>query len=253
MRREERHHLKENPLARAITNVQRALADGGARTIGVVAAVVVVVLIGGGGYFAWQSNVADKAGEQLADALIVLGREVAPPPDDTSEEEWEQPENTFPSEAVKLEAVIPQLLAVAEKYPALPAGITARYEAAAALVKLDRLDDAATHYEQVIAADSGGLHGSMARLGLAETHVLRGDYTSAVALLEPETESEEPAVPVDAVLMRIGRAYELAGQDAEALEAFTRVIDEFPFSIYFSQARQRIDALESSAATSTSG
>ena len=84
----------------------------------------------------------------------------------------------------------------------------------------------------------------MARLGLAETYVLRGDYANAVALLEPETETEKPAAPVDAVLMRLGRAHELAGQDVEALAAFTRVVEEFPFSIYLSQARQKVDALE---------
>ena len=48
---------------------------------------------------------------------------------------------------------------------------------------------------------------------------------------------------VDAVLMRLGRAHELAGQDADALAAFTRVVEEFPFSVYSSEARRKADAL----------
>ena len=58
-----------------------------------------------------------------------------------------------------------------------------------------------------------------------------------------ETEAEESDVPVDAVLMRLGRAHELAGQDADALAAFTRVVEEFPFSVYSSEARRKADAL----------
>ena len=81
------------------------------------------------------------------------------------------------------------------------------------------------------------------RLGLGETHVLRGDYDGAVELLRRETEAEESDVPVDAVLMRLGRAHELAGQDADALAAFTRVVEEFPFSVYSSEARRKADAL----------
>lgn len=250
MRREERHHLKENPVARFITQFRGAMAGGGGRVIGGIAVAVVIGLIGVGSYFAWQARQDDQAGELLADALIVLSYEVVPPDetaDETTDEPWEQPENSFPTETEKFEAVLPQLLAVADEYPEQAAGITARYEAAAVLVRIDRVEDAAGHYQQVIAADSGGIYGSMARLGLAETHVLRGEYASAVALLEPETEAEEPSVPIDAVLMRIGRAYELADQNAEAIDAFTRVVDEFPFSIYAGQARQRINALESSS------
>ena len=243
MRREERHHLKENPLATAVTQLQSSLS-GSRRTISAIVGVVALALVAGSGYVVWQTRQTDRAGERLADALIALGHEVVPPPSDTSTEDWEQPADSFPSEAAKLEAVLPQLLAVAAEYPELPAGITARYEAAAALVKLERLDEAAQQYQRVIDADGPRLHGSMARLGLAETHVLQGDFANAVAILEPETETERPAAPVDAVLMRLGRAHELAGQDVEALAAFTRVVEEFPFSIYLSQARQKVDALE---------
>ena len=253
MRREERHHLKENPVATFVTQFQRGLA-GDSRTLGGILVAIVVALVAVGGYYYWQAGQANQAGEQLSAALLRLNDEIVAPPEDTSEE-WTQPEHSFPSETARLEAVLPQLLAVADQYPNRTAGIIARYEAAAALVLLDRVDDAATQYEQVIAADQEGLHGSMARLGLAETHVLRGDYAGAVDLLQPEADAVEPSAPVDAVLMRIGRAYELAGQDTDAVSAFTRVVEEFPFSIYSSQARQKIDALESSsdAAASTSG
>lgn len=236
MRREERHHLKENPLATGLTEVQVALHRHG-RTVAVAVALVLAGALGVGGYFWWQQQRVDRAGAQLAEALLVLDGDVAAPDPGTEDAAGGE------SGEAKLEAAVERLLAVADAYPGLRPGVTARYEAAVALVGLGRPDEAAEHYQQVIAAAAGQLHGTMARLGLAETHVLRGDYDGAVELLQRETEAEESDVPVDAVLMRLGRAYELAGQDADALAAFTRVVEEFPFSVYSSEARRKTDAL----------
>ena len=44
-------------------------------------------------------------------------------------------------------------------------------------------------------------------------------------------------------LMRLGRAYVLAGQSDEALAAFTRVVEEFPVSVYYTNAQQEVETL----------
>ena len=238
MRREERHHLKENPLATGLAEFQVVLLRHG-RKLAVAVVLVLAGALGAGGYFLWQQQRIDRAGAQLAEALLVLDGDVAAPDPGTEDAAAGQVE----SEEARLEAALERLLAVADAYPSLRPGITARYEAAVALVGLGRPEEAAEHYRQVIAAAAGQLHGAMARLGLAETHVLSGDYDGAVELLQRETEAEESDVPVDAVLMRLGRAHELAGQDADALAAFTRVVEEFPFSVYSSEARRKADAL----------
>ena len=240
MRREERHHLKENPLATGLTEVQVFMHRHG-RTLAVAVVLVLAGALGAGGYFWWQQQRLDRAGEQLAEALLVLDGVVAAP--DPGAVDAADGDTGGESGEASLEAGVERLLAVADAYPGLRPGITARYEAAVALVGLGRPDEAAEHYRQVVAAAAGQLHGTMARLGLAETHVLRGDYDGAVELLQRETEAEESDVPVDAVLMRLGRAYELAGQDADALATFTRVVEEFPFSVYSSEARRKTDAL----------
>ena len=239
MRREERHHLKENPLATGLAQFQYVL-ERHTRTIAAAVVLVLAGALGAGGYFWWQQGRIDRAGALLADALLVLDSEV--PAADLNADDAAG-DAGLASEAAKLEAAVERLLAVADAYPSLRPGITARYEAAVALVGLGRPDEAAGHYQQVIDTAAGQLHATMARLGLAETHVLRGDYDGAVELLRRETEAEESEVPVDAVLMRLGRAYELAGQDADALAAFTRVVEEFPFSVYSSEARRKTDAL----------
>ena len=248
MRREERHHLKDNPLATALTRVQAALVMRG-RALAVAGAVVVAAAVAAGGYFAWQQQRASQAGELLSDALIVLESPIAAPPEtgEDADAVWEQPPGTFPSDEARLEAALESFSAAADSYPDLRSGIAARYEAAAALVELGRLDEAAAAYRQVIAAAEDPLHAAVARLGLAETRILGGDAAGAVELLEQESMEAEPAVPVDAVLMRLGHAYELGDQDTDALAAFTRVVEEFPLSIYAAEARRKADALDAAA------
>ncbi len=242
MRREERHHLKENPLATRLAQFQFVL-ERHTRTIVAAVVLVLAAALGAGGYFWWQQQQSGRAGSLLADALLVLDSDVSAPAPDAENAAAGGTGGAFASEAAKLEAAVERLLAVADAYPSLRPGITARYEAAVALVGLGRPEEAAGHYQRVIDTAADHLHGTMARLGLAETHVLRGDYDGAVELLRRETEAAESDVPVDAVLMRLGRAHELAGQDADALAAFTRVVEEFPFSVYSSEARRKADAL----------
>ena len=247
MRREERHHLKENPLAVLVAQAQDTLRVGG-RTLGVIAVVVVAGLLVIGGYFLWQQQQSDRAGDLLANAMAVRNAEVVPPLVESGEgnatdRSWEQPPNSFPSEEARLEAALPKLLAAADAYPSTPKGITARFQAATALVALGRLEEADAQYLQVIDLDGGQLYGPMARLGLAESHLLTGEYEQAISLLEGETGTTDSRVPIDAILMRLGRAYQLAGQDSDALAAYTRVLEEFPLSLYLSDARREVETL----------
>ena len=247
MRREERHHLKENPLAVLVAQVQDALRVGG-RTLGVVAVVVVAGLLVIGAYFLWQQQQSDRAGDLLANAMAVRNAEVVPPPvesgeDDAADGSWEQPPNSFPSGEARLEAALPKLLVAADAYPSAPQGITARFQAATALVALGRFEEAGTQYQQVIDLDGGQLYGPMARLGLAESHLLTGEHEQAISLLEDETGTTDSRVPIDAILMRLGWAYQLAGQLSDALAAYTRVLEEFPLSLYLSDARREAETL----------
>ena len=252
MRREERHHLKENLVAALVAQVQESVRQRG-RTMTVVGILVLVTLLALGGYFIFQQQQLERAGGLLAEAMTVLDAAVIPPPvtenqgegeeSETSDPPWEQPANSFPTEEAKLEAAVPGLLFVAEAYPSAVPGLTARYEAAAALIALERTDEAVVQYGRVIDLAGDQIYGRMARLGLAESHIVTGNYADAVALLEPETGTTDSLFPVDAVLMRLGRAYELSGQDADAIAAYTRVIEEFPLSVYRQEAQRAVATL----------
>ena len=172
---------------------------------------------------------------------------VAPSADDPSSPReptpFEQPAGSYLSLHDKFEAALPRLLVAADAYPRTAPGITARYEAAAVLAILGRTEEAATQYQRVLDASGDDIYGEMARLGLAEAHLTAGRYSDAISLLEGRTGSLESSTPVDAVLMRLGRAYQLAGQSEDALAAFTRVVEEFPVSVYYTNAKQEVEAL----------
>ena len=256
MRREERHHLKDNALAGWVVRVRNS-ARRHRRALVVAGWIAAAALVVTGGGYGWQQWRVARASELLAAAMTVVDAAVVPPPDappppadgDGGEappeppEPFVQPPGSYPSAAVKLEEAVPRLLAAADAYPTLPQGIAARYQAASALSALGRTEEARAQYRQVVELGGDRVYGQMARLGLAETHLMDGAYADAIAILEAESGTADSDLPPDAVLMRLGRAHRLAGQPSEAHGAFARIVDDFPLSPYGPEARREIEEL----------
>ncbi len=251
MRRTERHHLKENPLAEWLSDVQTGLRRGG-RTASVAVGLVLALLIATAAAYGWQQWRSTRASELLAAAMTIVDAVVVAPPGEsgttgdgaeTAPEPFMQPPGSYPSVTAKLEDAVPRLLEAAEAYPTLMQGIVARYQAATALSTLGRTDRADEQYQQVIELAGDEIYGRMSRLGLAETHLKGGAFADAIALLEQESTGADSDVPRDAVLMRLGRAYDLAQQPMDAIAAFSRVVDEYPASPYAQDARREVEAL----------
>jgi len=235
MKRNERHHLKEDPLAAWVLGIRESVSGNGTTTI-IGAVVGVGVLIGG--LYAWQQSRLTQSSEMLAAAMVVVEASVAVEGDDQV-----STEGSYTSVESKYETALPLLLEAANAYPSLQAGIVARYQAAALLVTLGRAEDAVAQFSQVAELDADGVYGRMARLGRAEAMLSNGEYGQAITLLEMETAESDAGIPVDAVLMRLGIAYELSNQDAEAVTTYTRLVDEFPTSPYRFDAESKIDSL----------
>ena len=236
MRRTERHHLKEDPLAAGVLAVREAVAGSGAA--GIIVGVIVTAIVVIGGLYGWQQRRLIQSGEMLATAMAVLEAPVA----SESEDQSNSP-GTYSAIDDKLEAALPLLRATADEYPSLPAGIVARYQSAALLVTLGRVEEALQDFEVVAEVDPDGVYGNMARLGRAEALLSNGDYGQAIAVLEAETASSAVDIPVDAVLMRLGVAYKLADREAEAIATYTRLLNEFPASQYRIDAESELELL----------
>jgi len=241
MKSTERHRLKENEFARTVGRA-RELLDTRRRDMTAIAVVLVAALVLAAGYAAWRQSRDAKANTLLASALAVAEAPVvAPtPPAPGSPIPVQQP-GTFQTEQAKLEAALPKFLEVADKYPNADGGITARYRAAGILASLGRLAEAEQRYQEVIDKAGSRIYGRTARLGLAELQVAQGKYDSAIKILQDLSTDSRSEIPVDAVLMELGRAYMKAGKKNEAAHAFTRVVEEFPQSLYVADARREME------------
>src|SRR5688500_8836663 len=233
MKRDERHHLKENEFARLVGRTSEGVRVH-SRGVGMAAVLIIVALALVGGYFFWRGNREEKAGAMLAEAMATAQAPVQPPAIGTP-----AVAGTFATEQARTEAALPKFLAAADAYPSTDAGIEARYQAAATLTQLGRYSDAIQRYQEVIDRDRKGINGQTARLGLAAAASLGGEHDRAIQQLQAMSGETNGVIPVDAVLAQLARAYERAGKTSEAAAAWKRIKDEFPESVYSQEATQK--------------
>ena len=252
MKRTERHQLKQDQFVSTLRDTFDRIERNRTHVTVAVTAVVVLALAAGG-FMWWRQDRNAKAAALLAEAMAIAEAPVAPaaPPATPGETPAAQPPapppGSYPTEQAKLEAAVPKFMAAADAYPSTPSGLAARYHAAAALAALGRDTEAQQRYQEVIEAGGTSLYARMARLGLAEVQVRQKQFDPAINALKELSTSAKDDLPVDGVLMQLGRAYLLAGRKAEATQTFKRITDEFPTSLYAAEARRELEGLSAGA------
>lgn len=245
MKTAERQHLKTNELAETIVHLRDRVQEAGPGLWrGLLAVVLVAVLAAA--YFGWRSYTAGKAEAALAAAQAIDNAQVVPPPAPAAPGQpvpAPPPAGSFPTEQARREAALAKYTEVAAAYGSTDAGRLARFRAAAIHAEAGRLAEAEREYKAL--ADQGGssLYVRMARLGVADAQVRRGEYEPAIATFRELVAGAAGDLPLDALLMQLARAQGLAGKGAEAVPALTRVVDEFPQSPYAAEARQELERL----------
>ncbi|HEX5473212.1 MAG TPA: tetratricopeptide repeat protein [Vicinamibacterales bacterium] len=245
MKRIDRHKLKENDFARTMERARDLVVERQRQITALTVAIVAIVVIVGG-YTWWRSSQNTHANGALATALAVAEAPiVAPPAPAPGSAPPVQQAGTYATERERIDAALPRLMDVANQYPNTPAGLTARYRAAAALAQMGRYPEAEQAYQTVIdKAGRSSIYGRTARLGLGEVQVAEGKNEAAATTFRDLSTDPNSQLPLDGILMQLGRAYAHAGKKADATRAFTRVVDEFPQSLYASEAKQQIDELK---------
>jgi predicted negative regulator of RcsB-dependent stress response len=248
MKTAERHRLKDNEIAEGLHRAGELWQDN-SKAIGQALVVVAVVALLGLGYWWWQHSRLEAASAMLADARVTANAPVTPPPapvvpGQPAPAQPPAPPNAFATEAARREAALKKFEATAAAYPSTSAGLAARLQAASLLGEMGKIADAEKQYEEAARLDPNGLYGRMARLGTATIQVDSGRLDPAIATLTQLAQRTDLEVPVDGVLMQLGRAYEKAGKKADAVRTFTRIGDEFPESPYAADARAELDRLK---------
>jgi predicted negative regulator of RcsB-dependent stress response len=240
MKRTERHHLKDNELAKVAASAQRVVEQRQGLITGLVVGVVVVsasIL----GYMTWQNRVIAGADAALAEALTVAEARIGPAPAAGSKGSGGL---SFETARARNQAALTKFKVVADEYPGTESGIFARYRQAATYMALGEPASAATTYQQVVDRADNKLYGQMARLGLAEAQAQTGQYEQAIATFKLLADRKDAAVPIDGVLIRLGRAYLDAGKPADAEQTFNKLVQEFPDSPFSGDARRELNQLK---------
>ena len=71
-----------------------------------------------------------------------------------------------------------------------------------------------------------------------------GQYDQAINTFKELAQRKDGPLPIDGILMHLGRTYLDAGKRAEAQQTFNRLVEEFPASPYTAEARQQLDSLK---------
>lgn len=245
MKSTERHKLKENDFAHTVARTREMVEQRRNEVLVVVIAVIAVTVVIGG-YLTWRASRDGKAQALLASALAVSEAPVySPPPPAPGSAPPVQPPGTFRTERERRDAALPRLQAAADAYPDSEAGITARFHLASTLAELGRFAEAEQRYQEVIQKAGGkSIYRQTARLGVGEAQLAQGKGDAAMATFKELSTDTNSPLPVDGVLMQLGRAALSAGKTEDATRAFTRVVDEFPQSLYVSEAREKLAGLK---------
>ena len=240
MKRTERHHLKENELQ----NLARQARDGfeaRRRESTFIMAALAVVGVLAAGYFVWHERVESKAHALLAQALVVQSARVGAP---AAPGQPGAGGLSYLTERERAQAAVAKLKSAADAYPSTDAGIFARYQEGATWTYLGSPAQAISAYQQVIDRAGDGIYGQMARLGMAQAQALDGKYEQAINGFKELAQRKDGPLPVDGILMQLGKAYLDAGKRADAQQTFTRLVEEYPESPFTGDARRELETLK---------
>jgi TolA-binding protein len=244
MKTKERHHLKENELGKLARQARATVETRRGETLTLIAVVAVVGALALA-YFGWRERVQSKAHGLLAQAMAVQDARVGPPPAPGAPAGGLY----FPTERERSQAALTKFKIAADAYPSTDAGIYARYQEGATSVALGTTPGAIAAYEQVIKESGDGFYGQMARLGLAEAQARAGQYDAAITTFKELAQRKDGPLPVDGILMQLGRTYLEAGKKADAQQTFNRIVEEYPESPFTGDARKEIDTLKKAPTT----
>ena len=248
MKTVERQHLRDNEIAEGLHRAG-VVWEQNSRTIVQAIGVVALVAVLAAGYWWWQHRRLEQASALLAQARsIASGPLKTPPPaavpGQPAPPTIAPPPDAFETEAARRAAALKKYEEAAAAYPTTSAGLEARLQAASLLGESGRVADAEKQLQEIVRVDADGLYGRMAKLGIATIQIDGGKLEPAIATLTSLAQRTDLEMPVDGVLMQLGRAYDKAGKSAEAIRAFTRIGEEFPESPYAGDAKTEAERLK---------
>jgi tetratricopeptide (TPR) repeat protein len=240
MKKELKRQIKQDELVSGYQHAAHWLA-GRKDEVRITVLVAAALVLGFVGLRAYQNHRKTEAERALGEAMALYQAPVtselpegAPPP----------PGPVHPSAQEKYTRSAAAFQGVASRHGSTAAGRRARYFEALCRIELGDYAEGEKALKEIAARrDDNALEPGLARLALAEAHRRQAKLDQALDEYKQIVDSPASEVPRDHSLMRLAGAYEEARRLPEAGAAYRRLVEEFPTSVYASEARRRADYL----------
>lgn len=194
-----------------------------------VLAVVVVLALLAAGAWAWYRSQESHGLTALAEATALA----------------QQAENPQSPPELRQRA-IKAMESVLNEYPRLSASAQAAYQLGNLKYAEGQYGQARGSYQVALAKGASGTLGALAGMGIGYTWEAEKNYANAVAAYDAVAKRQgQKGFLYEDALTAEGRAQELAGKPAEALDLYQRVLREVPQSRRAEFLRNRVASLRS--------
>ena len=238
MKKELRDEIKQDEFAGGL---EKAVEWIGAHRdeVRIGAGVVVVLLAAAGAVGYFQGQRAREADQAFRDALTTFEAPVASELAAGAERPTGQ---VFATAEEKYKTAAAAFEGVERRFGASKTGRRAKYYAALSRLELAQYPEAEKVLKEV-QSQGGGLDAELARVALANLYRRSGQVDKAVEAYRGLATNPAANVPRDFALLSAAQTLEDAKRWAEARAAYRQVFEEFPASVYASEARTRAEYL----------
>jgi hypothetical protein len=239
LKKELREEIKQDELA---TGLEQAAVWAGQHKdelrIGVGVAVVLLAAVGAFGYF--QAQRAREADRAMRDALSIyeapVSAEIQPGLDRPTGQVFATAEDKYKTAAAAFEGV-------ERRYGSSAVGVRAKYYAAVSRLELKQYAEAEKALKELQGGGSG-MEAELARVALADLYRRSGQVDKAVEAYKGLATNPAANLPRDFALMSAAQTLEDAKRWSEARATYRQLTEEFPASVYATEARTRAEYLQ---------
>lgn len=210
----------------------------------VIIIAIAIAVLGVGGYYLWahyQTTTQAETQLLLSQALKTFHAQVEGEPSPLDQTAASGPK--FKSKSQKYTEALKQFQELSNRYGSRPVGHIARYYQALCMQHLGKTAEAVKTLEALRDEVHDPRYAFLVKKALAALYEAQGDHRKAADLYTQLLNDSEATNPKDAILINLGRCYESLQNEAEAIKAYERILNEFPNSLYRSNAEDRLTQL----------
>jgi hypothetical protein len=240
LKKELREEIKQDEFASGIEKtIEWVAAHRDEVRIGAGVAVVLLAAAGAIAYF--QGQRAREADQALRDALTTFQAPVASELPEGADRPAGQ---VFATAEEKYKTAAAAFEGVERRFGSSKMGRRAKYYAALSRLELGQYPEAEKALKE-IQAQGAGLDSELARVGLANLYRRSGQVDKAVEAYRGLATNPAADVPRDFAQLSAAQTLDDAKRWAEARATYRQLYEDFPASVYASEARARAEYLQS--------